>query len=140
MLILKKATFYIITVALSTITMGLLFYLNAKLLNEIIEYPHYEWYMYRVNLADSLKFSAIVIICTYSIYRGFLALIKADLKIKWKVIACIFSFFIFHLIFGVGAGGFGKITHPITISNFILYVLLGFFIPILELKISKITK
>lgn len=133
----KKLGEAILVILIATITMGIINYSITKILNSVIKYPHYEWYMYKISFLKSLTISLLYCILSYLIYRILLLFLKSGISIKFKILLYWFSFFITYFILAISAGGSGNLNHPITIKVISLYFLMGILIPLIEQKVNK---
>ena len=137
LIILKKFCASILVCLIASLIMGTLIYLATLFLNSIVSYPHYEWYMYRLSFINSLTYSLMFCISSYIIYRIILLFFKNRKSITVKIFIYWFSFFIIHIYFVASSGGGGDLSHPITISNIVIYFLMGILIPLIEQIVFK---
>ncbi|MBS1571338.1 MAG: hypothetical protein JST62_02935 [Bacteroidetes bacterium] len=135
MLKIKKIAAGASVILIASLIMGILIFCITKILNATVKYPHYEWYMYQINVADSMKFAFLVCLSSYILYKFILILIRRKLKMAFKIFICLLSFLSFHLSFGIITGGMGQLSHPITIRNIIIYILMSCLIPLINTKV-----
>ncbi|MBS1571339.1 MAG: hypothetical protein JST62_02940 [Bacteroidetes bacterium] len=137
MLKLKKIAASLTVIALSCFVMGNLVFFSTRILDLVIDYPHYEWYKYKISYIHCLAFGLIS--CFYS-YLCYLVIRYFFISLKWafkKLLISFISFFIVFIGIGIASGGILNLHHPIAVSNIIIFLIMAVFLPLLDKKVFK---
>lgn len=134
MLILKKIAAGISVIIIVTFIIGNLVFIFTRILDAIIDYPHYEWYRYKISFIHCLAFGLIS--CFYS-YLCYVTIIYFFSSLNWvynKVIVSIISVFIVYIGIGVASGGGLNLQDPIAASNVFIFLIMAIILPFIEAK------